>query len=84
MGAQKITQTVRIVVIQARTGATIDSSLIVGEGVGFTEQYAQDSLREDLANKFTLIKQFLQQAVRISRYPVEEIASSIVYDEKTP
>jgi len=59
MGAQKITQTVRIVVIQARTGATIDSSLIVGEGVGFTEQYAQDSLREDLANKFTLIKQFL-------------------------
>jgi hypothetical protein len=58
-GAQKITQTVRIVVIQAGTGATIDSSLIVGEGVGFTEQYAQEALREDLANKFASIKRFL-------------------------
>lgn len=58
-GAQKITQTVRIVVIQARTGVTIDSSLIVGEGVGFTEQYAQDSLREDLANKLASIKRLL-------------------------
>lgn len=49
--ATKISKTVHIIIVEARTGVVIGSSRFIAEGMGFGEQYIQESLMEDLSRK---------------------------------
>jgi hypothetical protein len=57
--ATKISETVHIVIVEARTGAVIGSSRFVAEGMGFGEQYVQEALMEDLSRKLADVKRSL-------------------------
>jgi hypothetical protein len=58
-GATKVTETVHVVIVEARTGAIVSNTRIFVEGTGFSEQYVQDALREDRARKLSAVRQLL-------------------------
>lgn len=55
----KVAETVHVAVVEARSGVVLDSARFVAEGMGFGEQYVQQSLREDLSKKLAAVKRAL-------------------------